>query len=364
MSQNNSFIANQKSWILFLFVIIFGVFIVYFAKMLIFPFLFALILTYLLGSIVDHIEVITRNRIVAVLIVYLFFISLVCIFFLWLTPILIREIVALSKNIPLFYPKFESLTLNFKLWIEHKYPFIQHLALFDKIQEYGQNFFLGKIDNLPNIVFSVFTLVSDFFFTLIILFFFLLDGHEIKKQLFEFVPNRYFEKILNLIYKIDMQIGNYLRGLIIDIIIVGSLATIALLFLNVNYAFLLGTFIGICNLIPYFGPIIALSTTVLIYFFQIKSINAIFIIVPIIGFIHFCDGSFIQPFIYGKSVNLHPVVILVAILIGGAYGGVIGMIIAIPTAAVLKVIIKEITEAIFSKVSQTIELEHYLENLT
>lgn len=363
MNHTNSFLANQKSWFLFLILLIVSGIFLYFAKILIFPFLFALILTYLLGSIVNHIELATKNRIIAILLVYLLVITVVIVFFVWLTPILIKEIFALSKAIPQYYPRFESILFSIKTWVEHKYPIVEHLKLFDQIQNYGKNFFLIKLATLPKVVFSIFALISNFFLTFVILFFFLLDGKKIKKQLFEFIPNRYFEKTLNLIYKIDEQLGNYLRGLIFDITLVGTVAIIVLQIYQVNYAFLLGTFIGICNLIPFFGPIIAVTTTLTIYFFQVKSINAILFILPALWLIHFCDGSFVQPFIYGKSVNLHPVVILAAILLGGAYGGIIGMIIAIPTVAILKVIVKEITQSLFSKISQTIELETYLENL-
>ena len=163
----------------------------------------------------------------------------------------------------------------------------------------------------------------------------------------------FIKKFINAIFKentyknIDKYFNNsneiffkFIASQFLDAIIVGILVTIALSIMGVKYAPLLGFFIGLFNMIPYFGAIIAVGISVLITAITGGISQAIWMLIVVI-ILQQIDANIINPKIVGKSLEISPLLVILAVTIGGAYFGILGMFLAVPVIAVLKIFVED-----------------------
>ena len=164
-----------------------------------------------------------------------------------------------------------------------------------------------------------------------IVFYMLKDIEQLKKAVWYITPKRWREPGIAFLKDIDESLGNYIRGQLFVGLVIGTVAALALWIAGMDYPLLLGFIIGVTNIIPYFGPITAviLAATV--------SLKMMLIVAVIIFLLQFLEGNILSPLIVGKSLRMHPLVIMFALFLGGKIAGVLGLIIAVPLLAVLKV---------------------------
>ena len=174
-----------------------------------------------------------------------------------------------------------------------------------------------------------------------VMFFILKDARQFKKYFINLVPNRYFEFTLDLMYKMDVQLGNYLRGQFIDALVFGLLATGALWALDVPYFVFIGIFSGLANLIPFVGPLAGAGAALVAVVLEQGDLIRGFYVLLAFVILKLVDDIAIQPLAVGKHVDLHPMVIALAILVGGHIFGILGMLLAIPFVGFLKVVFEE-----------------------
>ncbi|RAP31731.1 hypothetical protein DID78_00210 [Candidatus Marinamargulisbacteria bacterium SCGC AG-343-D04] len=318
---------------------IIAVSITYTLRDLLSPFLLAFIISYLLNPIVDRFEFICQKRILAVIALYGLIFSGIIFFFNFIIPLLLKEFNELSSRLPYYLANINEWLLVIKNRIEHDIPLIQQLNIIDNIETQTQSILFNFAQKIPTFFFSTFSAVSSILLIPIILFFFLFQGPDLKVSFFKIIPNKYFELLIHLFYSIGNKLGNYLRGIVTETLIIGGLTTILLLVLGVDYAFLLGTIAGIMNLIPYVGPIFGAIPAIIIFYLKVKTFNALFYIT--IGFviIQTIDNIILKPIIYSQSVDLHPLAVLFFLLLGGSVAGIWGLIFAVPIAGIIKVTI-------------------------
>jgi len=173
------------------------------------------------------------------------------------------------------------------------------------------------------------------------MFFFLKDGRDLKKKVVSMVPNRYFEFSLDLLYKMDVQLGNYLRGQFVDAVTFGGLSIVALWILGVNYFVFLGAFAGLANLIPYVGPIAGMVPAAIVAVLSTGNLGSAVSVVIAFVILKFLDDFAVQPLVVASSVEMHPVLVLIAIMIGGELFGILGMLLAVLVAGFFKVVLQE-----------------------
>jgi predicted PurR-regulated permease PerM len=202
------------------------------------------------------------------------------------------------------------------------------------------------ISQLTNSFFMILGSVVSLVTTVIIIpfavFFLLKDGPAMMKHIFSLIPNRYFEMSLNMMYKIDQQLGGYLRGQFFDALIIGILAILALWILDVKYFFLIGIFAGLSNMIPYVGPIVGGSAAVLVVLMTGGSGITMLLVVAAFLIIQLADNVLVQPLVVARSVDLHPLLIIFSVIIGGQFFGIMGMLLAVPATGIIKVLISEL----------------------
>ena len=317
--------------------------ITYSIRDLISPFFIALIFSYLLNPIVDRLEFIFQKRILAVIALYIGITCALILFFNYFIPILIEEFNELSTKHQFYGNKIKEWTDIIIHRVEHDIPIIKQLNIVDTFKSNLQLKQTGIITNLaqkiPNFFISTFSTVSFLLLIPIILFFFLFQGPDMKIGFFKLIPNKYFELLIYLFYSMGNKIGNYLRGIFFETIVIGLLTTIMLLMLDVDYSVLLGVLAGIMNVIPYLGPLLGALPAILIFYLKVKTLNALLYIIIGFAIVQTIDNFLLKPLIYSQSVDLHPLSVLFFLILGGMIAGVWGLILAVPVAGILKVAI-------------------------
>lgn len=169
-----------------------------------------------------------------------------------------------------------------------------------------------------------------------ITYFILAEGDSALKHMIRRVPNKYFEMTLNVLNKIQRDLVGYLRGWILDSIIIGILSIVGYQVIGIEYAILIGVVAGIANLVPYLGPIVGAIPAFLVSLTQFGDFQKAVPIIVLTFAIQLVDNTVVQPLCFSKTVDMHPVTVIFVLIIGNTMMGVAGMLVAIPLATILK----------------------------
>ncbi len=146
------------------------------------------------------------------------------------------------------------------------------------------------------------------------------------------------KKLTGFMGDVNMVVSSFIRGQLLDGIIVGILSSIGLALIGLDFPVLIGMTAGIANIIPYFGPIIGSVPAVIVGLLSGNPLKALFAVLVLMG-VQQLDGAVIAPKVVGESVGLHPVFVILSIIVGGAYFGLLGMLLAVPTAGIIKLLL-------------------------
>jgi predicted PurR-regulated permease PerM len=334
MSDNtNKFIRIVLLLIIALAVVVFLVAISNIVKLII----VAALLAYVLDPLASFLESRGMSRTTATISIFLLLIAVVGIAYVLFLPVLSEEISALKSGFS--SEKAELVISRFENFLVSNLSFlgVKELNLLSRM--HGITSRIG--DWMFTHVLDAASIIVSIILIPFIVFFLMKDGRKFKKEFVSIVPNRYFEFSLYLLHKINIQVGNYLRGQVLDATIVGILATGALWLLGVKYFLIIGVFAGIANIIPYFGPITGATIAIIVSVLQTGDFHlASYVIIAFI-LIKLVDDTIVLPTVMSKSVHIRPLTVLLAIMIGGQLFGILGMLLSIPVAGFIKVIVHE-----------------------
>lgn len=328
------------------------------------PFLMAILVAYLLYIPCRKIEGVYRKskllknkaRSLAVATTYILVILIVVLLMNILIPMLSESITDLASNLPGYYDSaiqyIEDLPEDNILKNDIVQDVIEKLQEIDIAQ-------LLDLDNLTMYIEKVIGIASgifSIFVTVVVSIYILLERAEILKfvkrlnsSLFNekkcATINRYFEKGNEIFFK-------YISGQVLDAIVVAIIMSVALSIMNVRYALLLGFLIGLFNLIPYFGAIIAVIVACLITIFTGGITQAIWVAVVLIV-LQQIDANIVNPKILKDALEISKILIIFSITVGGAYFGVLGMFLGVPVIAVIKMMLDDYIERNEKKTVQT-----------
>ena len=156
---------------------------------------------------------------------------------------------------------------------------------------------------------------------------------------------------------IDYVFSGYIRGQIIDAVIVAVLTSLILTWIQLDFAIIIGLLAGVFNLIPYFGPLVGFALAGIVGILDANPIKAVYAIVGLLV-LQQVDAWIIVPKVVGESVKLHPVIVLLAILIGGHLWGLAGMLIAVPAAAFMRLVLLRYMTELFPDGEKTLKEEN------
>jgi predicted PurR-regulated permease PerM len=313
-------------------IIILGFWIVSFFPDLVLTLIISILSAFILRPLVSLLEFrFGIRRIYSVSIVFLLVGGGLIIISIFVIPLAIERLKALYdgfKNFP-FDQKLNEAAISLTANI----PFTDPETVTRKVHELVQS----GLQGLSGFLASAAGFLVNLFIIPFITFFILAEGDKAVKKLIERVPNKYFEMVLNVIDKIQKELVGYLRGWILDSVIVGVLNIIGFYLIGVNYAILLGIIAGISNLIPYVGPFFGVLPALLISLSQCGDFRQAFPILAVtLVLVQLLDNIIIQPLCFSQTVDMHPVTVIVVLIIGNSLMGIAGMLLAIPIATILK----------------------------
>lgn len=304
------------------------------------PFAIAAVISYLLNPIVKVFERKGIRRIFGVIIVYLIFVVIILFISFVLVPKLIKEISNLAANIPEYSRQMQELMKRFQdSYINSGLPESIKDVLDENIFVL-QGMILELLHNIANGIIQVFSQLFNIVIVPVITFYMLKDTEYFKSQFILLLPKSKRMKFIVLLRDIDNVFGKYIRGQIIIAIFVGIFTTIALVLIKVKYAFILGIFAGIADIVPYFGPFIGIIPTILLALLDSKG-KALYAAGAFI-LIQQLESGFLTPRIIGRSVGIHPVYVIMSLIVGGKLFGLIGLIVAVPVLAAIKLTLRHV----------------------
>ncbi|GEO26791.1 UPF0118 membrane protein YrrI [Alicyclobacillus acidoterrestris] len=300
----------------------------------IYPFVASLIVSYVLQPLVDLLHRRRVPRGVAVLLIYCTFALIVTVAVLNTVPIITRQVTQLVTNMP-------GMVEQVNHWIDMVNSRKQYLP--DTVRVGVENALNQVERNLVGWASDVFSFISSavnilFIVALVpfLVFYMLKDGRSIGRGVVGLVPRGRRHEVHDLLISIDQTLGSYIRGQFLVMLALGILALIGYLIVGMPYALLLAIFLAVADIIPYLGPFIGAAPAVLLAFTVSPAMVIKVLIVNVI--VQQCEGNLISPQIMGRTLKLHPMAIVAALLIGGELGGLLGLVVAIPLLAVLKVV--------------------------
>ena len=311
----------------------------YTVQSLFIPLLIAFLLANVLKPLVSYFELKGYSQLSVISSIFLIMISLVVILFTFLTPLLIKQVATLSDQLPQYIEVFKTYVLSIQSSLKSEFTFISFPDMTELSKEYIANKGSGFTKYLSSYLSNALSLLSFALIIPFISFFILKDMYLMQKTLLSYVPNRYFEMFVLLFYKIGNSIQAYIRGQLIDASFVGVMTAVGLSIIGFPYALVVGLIAGIGNFVPYFGPILGAIPAIFIMFVtpEWSDASSIMMVVGVFLVVQVIETIFVYPLAVGNSVNLHPLLILLSLLVGGSLGGIVGMIIVRPLVAILKV---------------------------
>ncbi|MGZ3884044.1 MAG: AI-2E family transporter [Bacteroidia bacterium] len=230
--------------------------------------------------------------------------------------------------------------------------------------QFSNSFDFGTVSVIVNNLFAYLaSFLGGLFCVLFITFFFLKDKQTVSEVMLLVTPQRYEHEIRDILHTSKKMLSNYFTGLLIDILIVGSLAGISLWMLGIKNALIIGFMAGLFNLIPYLGPIITLCFALFLGVSGCIELQQYDLISPTVGkivcallLINMADAVFLQPYIFSNRVKAHPLEIFLVTLMAGTIGGIGGMVVAIPVYTLIRIIAREFLShfKFFKKLTESI----------
>ena len=300
----------------------------------------SVLISLILNPIVDFLEKRGISRLFSVLSVFIGLIIIIVISFSYLIPAIVNQFKSLSatlspQNMQSFFQMIENSLVS-------TFPFIGSINLTDKITNFAQEIIFSWANNINDIFYSLITLISILVIVPFMTFFILKDSKSILRSIINIMPNKYFEVSYSVLSKILIQLGRFTRGWILDAAIVGFMSGVGLSILGINNAVSIGLVAGIGHLIPYFGPIIGGIPAIIISLIQFGNFSMLPSILLMFLCVYLIDNGFIQPNVFSKATDIHPLGIIILIIAGSQLLGVLGMLLAVPITTVIKTASKEI----------------------
>ena len=271
-----------------------------------------------------------QRRVAAVATIYLFALGLVILVTALLTPTIVNQVTDLADAAPGYVRDFSHGRGPLGS-LERKYHVSDHVR--DAI---GGNGGAGTALSIGRgIVTGIAGVVTIVFMTL----FMLLEGPAWTERIYGLVPAHSQERWRAVGYDIYRTIGGYVSGNLLISLIAGVSATLMLLVLGVPYALALGVVVGVLDLVPLAGATLAAIIVAIVAF--VHSTTAGIVVVAFFIVYQQLENHFLQPLVYGRTVQLSPLAVLISVLVGAEVAGVLGALMAIPIAGTIQVLLRD-----------------------
>ena len=309
-------------------------------KVLFVPFLAAMVVTYILQPVVEKL---VRRRVprgIAILVIYFGFALVATVAILQAIPIVSRQVSQLVAHLPHVIARTDH--MMDELAARKRYlPDAVRVGVESALGQAEQNltrYAARLVSMLTGTVSALFVV----FVVPFLVFYMLKDARAIGRGIVRLFPLHYRDEVRTILAGVDDTLGSYVRGQLLVMVMVGLLTWTGYLVVGMPYSLLLALFLGLMDIIPYLGPFIGAAPALLLAL-SISPVMALKVLIVNL-IVQQLEGNLITPQIMGRTLALHPMAIVAAVLVGGEVGGILGLVCAVPVLAVLKVIYTNIRE--------------------
>jgi predicted PurR-regulated permease PerM len=321
--------------------------VLYFASRTLLSLLLGLVLAYVLDPAVTWLAPRTlRSRALATALVFAALVAALTGFLLLVVPVINGQLVEVRQRFPVYRAEIEARVVPILNQAREAYP-LQYEALSEKLRSVVQEKWPEMIRSAFAWLGGVFSSVLgfllfllDLIFVPVFAFYLLVDFPKITEGARQLVPRAYREVTVERLGEVDGVVSSYLRGQLVIAVILAAINGIGLTVIGVPMGLVIGIIAGLANMIPYMALVVGLAPALLLCWIEYQSLGRLAAVALVFAGAQMLEGTVLSPKILSKSVNLHPVWVLLSIIIGGRLLGLAGMLIAVPAAAAIQVFVR------------------------
>lgn len=311
----------------------------------------AAIMAFIINPIVNKLEKKGIKRAYGVIIVYVIFALVMAILLAIVIPKTVSEIGKLISSTPKIIEtlsdKADEITNNLQKMMEGKFANFTNKSDVNIVEQFGKRFLdiiknyqdklFSSIGNIASGISGMLSALVRIFLVMIFTFYFTVDKEKVKSFIVRNIPEKYKRDVMYVAVRINDALLEFVKGRLLMAIFVGLITMIALLIVRVDFAIIIGFVTCIADIIPYIGPFLGFLPAVLFAFMD-SPMKAL-IVGIIFVLIQWAENNIIAPKLLGDKIGLNPLLILIAIIIGGGMFGVMGMILGVPLISVIIILI-------------------------
>lgn len=304
------------------------------------------VLAYLLRPLVDRIQGLGLGRVPAILVAFVGFLGVITVGITSVLPFITQQVQDLSQLITVDTAVYVANLIEAQ--IQSVAP-LEQGVLEENVRQMAESLLQGDLvkgERIADTVSSVVSVFTNIVYAVVIIpfvtFFLLKDELKIRRSFLSLVPNRYFEVTLSILAKVEVNIGRYFRALLVQGTAIAVIASGLLWIVGLRGAIAIGIFTGVANTIPYFGPFLGFLAGTLVGIAQTGDVSLVPGVALAMALTQLADNVLLQPLIFSRAAQTHPLVILFVVLAGAKLGGLVGMLIAIPVTTTVRVIVEQL----------------------
>ncbi len=299
-------------------------------------FLFAIVIASAISPFANWLDQKHFPRVLGVLMLYLVVLGLLVFLLSLIVPYITDDINRLVSSLPKVVEQVSSS-------LESAQKGTQYFDFLGEIQNLleGLSSYLQQASqSVVGVVVSIFGGIFSFIAILIISFYLSVTRKGIESFLGSVVPEKYEGYVIGLWKRAEIKVGRWLQSQLLLGLIVGLMVYVGLSLLNIKFALLLGIIMMILELVPMVGPVIAAIPAVFLAFLQSPSLGLWVIVLYVV--VQQLENHVLVPLILGRNLNLNPVVVIIALLIGQQLAGIPGMILSVPMATIFVEMLEDV----------------------
>ena len=340
-------ISESQKWYALAFVVIIG-YLLYLLSPILTPFMISALLAYLADPIADKLEARKLSRTLAVVIVFFLMFLLLLIILLIFIPLLQDQLSRLVNRLPEII---NDLQAGLIPWLYQNLKIdLSNIDLESIRQSMG-----GHWQTLGNVAGKVITQlsssgqllllwISNLVLIPVVTFYLLRDWDTIVARCAELIPRKYIANTTHVVKECDAVLAEFFRGQLMVMVALGTIYTIGLWLVGIEFSLLIGMIAGLVSFVPYLGFIVGFIIAAIAAFMQFQDLIHIFYVLLVFGFGQALEGMVLSPLLVGDRIGLHPVAVIFSVMAGAQLFGFFGMLLALPVAAVITVMLRYLHE--------------------
>ncbi|MDO8584451.1 MAG: AI-2E family transporter [bacterium] len=291
---------------------------------------FAIVIASAVHPLVNWLEVKRIPRLLAVLLLYLVLASLLAVFFSLVIPIIAFEMTQLGQALPRIFSGLSNAIEGAQS--SGYFNFLSDLQI--ALESSSQFLQISSVSVL-NFIIGLFGGIVSFLAILVISFYLSVMRQGVPDFLRSVLPDAYEKYVIGLWHRAESKVGRWFQGQLLLALVVGLVVFVGLSLFHIKYALLLGVIAMVFELVPVVGPVMSAIPAVILAFLQSPSPGLGISIIIFYTVVQQLESHVLAPLILGKTLGLHPVTVVIALLIGGKLAGILGILIAVPVAVVI-----------------------------